>query len=214
MLMGQRAKAVVIAAALSAFAAAVLPVGVKVPRAPTTVSAAAPATPEQQAAAAKLVEDVKAGSARFVDIQTALSEGYQQTTPFRFGQWGPAHFNNRQYAREKRYLDPERPTALVYLRTQDVRSVLIGVMFLAPKGQGPRPGGPVTEWHVHDNLCITSTGAADVAMAPGQCPPGSTFLGAAIEMMHVWIFDNPDGPYAHRLTVQGTQAAIRYAARR
>ncbi len=174
----------------------------------------APSTPEQQAAAAKLVDDVKTGSARLANIQTATGEGYQQTTPFRFGQWGPAHFNNRQYTREKRFLDPERPSALVYMRTQDGRSVLIGVMFLAPKGQGPRPGGPVTEWHAHDNLCITSTGAADVAMAPGQCPPGSTFLGEAVEMMHVWIFDNPDGPYAHSLTVQGIQAAVRYAARR
>jgi len=175
---------------------------------------AAPATPEQQAGAAKLIEDVKSGITRFATFQTAINEGYQQTTPFRFGQWGPAHFNNRQYTREKRFLDPERPAALVYMRTQDGRTVLIGVMFLAPKGQGPRPGGPITEWHVHDNLCITSTGAADVAMAPEQCPPGSTFLGEAVEMMHVWIFDNPDGPYAHSLTVPGIQAAVRYAARR
>lgn len=177
-------------------------------------AASVPATPAQQAAAARLVEDVKTGTARFADIQVAIQEGYQQTTPFRFGQWGPAHFNNRQYTREKRLLDPERPAALVYLRTQEGRNVLIGVMFLAPKGQGPRPGGPLTEWHVHDNLCITSTGAADVAMAPGQCPPGSTFIGEAVEMMHVWIFDNPDGPYAHSLSAQGVQAAVRYAARR
>jgi len=210
--MGQRVKRVLIAAALSAFAATAAPITSSVfAAAPAAASAAA--TAEQQAAAAKLVEDVKTGSARFANIQTAINEGYQQTTPFRFGQWGPAHFNNRQYAREKRFLDPERPTALVYMRTQDGRSVLIGVMFLAPKGQGPRPGGPVTEWHVHDNLCITSTGAADVAMAPGQCPPGSTFLGEAVEMMHVWIFDNPDGVYAHSLTAAAMQAAVRFAGR-
>jgi hypothetical protein len=172
------------------------------------------ATAEQQAAAAKLLDDVRAGTTRFASLQTAMNEGYQQTTPFRFGQWGPAHFNNRQYTREKRFLEPERPSALVYMRTQDGRNVVIGVMFLAPKGQGPRPGGPITEWHVHDNLCITSTGAADVAMAPGQCPPGSTFLGEAVEMMHVWIFENPDGTFAHSLTTQSIRAAVQYATRR
>ncbi len=170
-------------------------------------------TSEQQAGAAKLLEDVKAGIARFASAQAAFSEGYRQTTPYRFGQWGPAHFNNREYSRDGKFLDPERPEALVYMKMQDGRSVLIGVMFLAPKGQGPRPGGPITDWHVHDNLCITSTGAADVAMAPGQCPPGSFFVGEAVEMMHVWLFENPDGPFAHSLTVEGIRAAVQHAAR-
>ena len=172
-----------------------------------------PPTAEHKAIAAKLLEEVKAGIARFADPQAAQTEGYRQTTPFRYGNWGPAHFNNQAYSRDGRFLDPARPEALVYMKLPDGRLTLIGAMFLAPKGQGPRPAGPLADWHVHDNLCITSTGSVALAMAPGLCPPGSFFVGEAVEMMHVWIFDHPDGPFAHDLTVAAIRAAHQYASR-
>lgn len=176
-------------------------------------SAAGAATPEQKAMAARLLEDVKAGIARFADLNIAQADGYRQTTPYRFGQWGPAHFNNFAYNRDSRLLDPTRPEALVYIKLQDGRVVLIGAMFLAGKGQGPRPAGPITEWHVHDNLCLTSTGTVALATGPGQCPPGSFFVGEAVEMMHVWIFDHPGGAFAHELTDAAIRAAYQYAMR-
>ncbi len=171
-------------------------------------------TPEQKANAAKLLEDVKTGIARFADLQAAQTEGYQQTTPYRYGGWGPAHFNNQTYTRDGRFLDPTRPEALVYMKVPDGRIALIGAMFLAPKGQGPRPGGPLTEWHVHDTLCITSIGTVALALAPGVCPPGSFFVGEAVEMMHVWTFNNPDGPFSHSMSPQAIQAALQYARSR
>ncbi len=147
-----------------------------------------PATPEQQANAARLFEDVKAGIARFADLRAAQAEGYQQSAPFRFGDWGPAHFKNRAYSHDDRLLDPARPEGLVYLRLQDGRTVLLGAFFLAPRGQGPRPGGPITEWHFHN-------------------PDGQG------EMMHVWIFGHPDGPFARSLTKEAIPVAMQYAAR-
>ena len=170
-------------------------------------------TPEQTASAGKLLEEVKTGIARFADPQAAQAEGYQQTTPYRYGGWGPAHFNNQTYSRDGRFLDPARPEALVYMKVPDGRVALIGAMFLAPKGQGPRPAGPLTEWHVHDNLCITSIGTVALALAPGVCPPGSFFVGEAVEMMHVWTFNNPDGSFAHSMSLQAIQAAAQYTAR-
>ncbi len=174
-------------------------------------SAAGAATSEQKAIAARLLEDVRAGIARFADLRVAQADGYRQTTPYRFGQWGPAHFNNFAYNRDGRWLDPARPEALVYMKMPDGHVTLIGAMFLAPKGQGPHPAGPLVEWHVHDNLCLTSTGTVALATGPGQCPAGSFFVGEAVEMMHVWIFDNPDGAFAHSLTAAGVRAAAQYA---
>ena len=64
-----------------------------------------------------------------------------------------------------------------HIKLEDGRIVLLGAMFVAPKGQGPRPAGPLTEWHVHDNLCLTGSGSVALATGPGQCPPGSFFVG-------------------------------------
>jgi hypothetical protein len=172
------------------------------PAAPTAV------TPEQRAAAARLLEDVRAGTARFVELRAAQEEGYRQTTTFSFGRWGPAHFNNTAFTRDGRWLDAQRPEALVYMRFRDGRMVLLGAMFVAPKGQGPRPGGTLTEWHVHDNLCLTAAGTVALATGPGQCPAGSFFVGDAVEMMHVWTFAHPDRPFAHSLTPAALRAVV------
>ncbi|MGQ0550714.1 MAG: DUF4179 domain-containing protein [Armatimonadota bacterium] len=154
----------------------------------SATDAHAQATPEQRAAAARLFEDVKAGIARFADIRLAEAAGYEQSAPFRFGDWGPAHLRHRANRRDDRILDPARPEGLVYFRTQDGRTVLLGAFFVAPRGQGPRPGGPITEWHFHN-------------------PEGRG------ETMHVWTFGHPDGPFARLLGRDGIQAAMQYAAR-
>ena len=168
-----------------------------------------PATPEQKAAAEKLLRDVKAGIARYTDLKAALAEGYKQTTPWRYLRWGPAHFHNRVLNGDGRWLDPEYPESLMYFKLPDGNIVLIGAMFVAPKGEGSRPGGPLTEWHTHDNLCLTATGKVALATGPGQCPPGSFFLGESVEMLHIWTFNNPDGPFAHSLSEQAIQAIVK-----
>jgi len=171
--------------------------------------AAPAATPEQRAAAAKLLAEVRAGVAPYADFSTARTAGYRQVTPWRYLTWGPAHFQNFAYTRDGVTLDPSRPEDLVFMRLPRGQVVLIGAMFLAPKGAGPRPGGPLTEWHTHDNLCVTATGTVALAKGPGQCPAGSFFIGEAVEMLHVWTFDNPDGPFAHSISPQAIQAALR-----
>lgn len=180
-------------------------------QAPTVQAPAAQttATPEQKAAADKLFKDVKTSLSRYTDVNAALAQGYKQTTPYRFLRWGPAHYHNYAYNRDDGLLDPARPESLVYMKLPGGEIVLIGAMFLAPKGQGPRPGGPITDWHVHDNLCVTATGSVALATGPGQCPAGTFFVGEAVEMIHVWIFDHPGGPYAHDMSPQAIQAALR-----
>lgn len=134
----------------------------------------APITDADRAAADTFAADTRAGAARFADFAVAQREGYVQTTPFRFGDSGPAHFNNPAYMRDGKYVDPEHPEGLVYLKRRDGAMVLLGVVYKAPTGVGSRPGGAVAPWHSHDN--------------PDR------------EMVHVWLVDNPDGPFAKHLS--------------
>ncbi len=112
-------------------------------------------TPEERAAADDLVTKTKAAAARFAEVRAAQADGYVQITPFSFYGVRAAHFGNPAYQEDGRVLDVERPENLVYLRHDDGRLELIGVMYLAPIGQGPAVGGPLTEWHIHDDLCAS-----------------------------------------------------------
>ncbi len=175
----------------------------------------APVTPEQRAAAEKLASEVKAGTARFADYAVAQQEGYRQVTPYLIpslrGSYGPAHFVNPGYVTRGNYLDPSHPASLVYFKMPDGKMLLLGAMFLAPVGKGPSPGGSLTIWHMHEDLCFDGKVYSLVNLA-GQCKAGSQPVPAKWEMMHVWTFDNPDGAFAQTLTRDDYLAAIRQLA--
>jgi hypothetical protein len=181
----------------------------------TPPGATTPPTTEQQAAAGQLVSDTKSGIARLADYNTAVTEGYKQITPYVLGQgaskYGPAHFYNAAYDKDGQLLDPSKPEALVYFKMPGGKMILLGAMFLAPIGQGPTPGGALTTWHTHDNLCAGINGIT-LKNQQGECPTGAKALTEKEEMMHVWIFDNPDGPFAHNLTAADYRAALKQLA--
>jgi len=72
-------------------------------------------------------------------------------------------------------------------------------MYIAHRiGQpGPDIGGPLTLWHAHSNLCFNArTNIIDAFTdAAGNCPAGS-FNSGTPEMLHVWVVDNPNGPFS------------------
>ncbi len=171
------------------------------------------ATPEQRAAADKLVGDTRAGIARFVDFDVAVAEGYYQTTPFFLGWFGHAHYHNRAYSRDGRSLDLDRPEGLVYYKRPNGQMILLGALYLALKGHGPVVAGPLAPWHTHDNLCIDRAGMVVRVAEPSRCPSSATLLGDSIEMLHVWRFEHPDGPFAVHLTREALDAANRQLAR-
>lgn len=182
----------------------------------TTSPDTGPVTPAQRAAADQLAQQVKVDTARFADYGAARAAGYRQVTDYPLksprGAYGPAHFLNQTYAAALiggNFLDTAHPPVLVYFRMPDGTMLLLGAMFLAPVGQGPQPGGALTTWHVHDDLCRDARGMDSTADASGQCPAGSRHVADTFEMMHVWTFDNPDGPFAHDLTRDDYLAAIR-----
>ncbi|HEY3062974.1 MAG TPA: hypothetical protein VGL99_28715 [Chloroflexota bacterium] len=155
------------------------------------VAASAPApTYAQRVAATELVAATRAGIAMYEDEAVARRAGYEPSGP----RVGNQHYVNHGLEHDGRVLDPQHPEGLVYVDT-----TLVGALFQMPRlGEiGPQPGGTITHWHTHDNICIGLAGLG-LATPFGACPPFSIGV-AAPAMMHIWTIDNPGGPFADEL---------------
>ena len=149
------------------------------------------ATPDQLAAANQLYEETKASIAPFVDWRVAWAAGYRPNGPTDLPS---THWMNQHYVDAGYVLDPRRPQGLVYANSKH-GPVLLGAMFQMKHLDvfGPDPGGPLTAWHIHTNICVTPFGFAFSLMSPtATCPVGAIDITAPA-MLHVWIVDNPDG---------------------
>lgn len=151
-------------------------------------------TAAQKAAAARLVSDTERATARYKDFAAAQADGYS-------GPPNPTlteHYSNGAYALDGKVLQPGRPESLLYTPTSH-GMVLVAAMFMmnVPGEFGPEPGGCLTRWHVHTNVCFSTTtfGIVNV-LEPGQvCGPG-TFRWVPPPVLHVWFLDVPGGRFA------------------
>ncbi len=130
-----------------------------------------PPTTDQTAVATAIVAAVKANWSPTLTVAGAATLGYLPPKQ-------PAatkvltHLANRSLAGSTTdLLDPAKPQALVFANLPDGSQILAGVLFTAPIGAGPCVGGSATLWHYHH-------------------------AGATREMIHVWLFDNPSGPFS------------------
>jgi len=150
------------------------------------------ATPGQVAAAAALYADTEAAIAPYEDWHNAWAAGFR---PGGAPSMPSTHWMNQHNVDAGYVLDPNHPQGLVYANTKH-GPVLLGAMFqMKHIGQfGPDPGGPLTAWHEHQNICITPFGGFEFSlMTPlATCPIGSIDVTAA-PMLHVWIVNNPSG---------------------
>jgi hypothetical protein len=152
------------------------------------------ATPEQEAAAAQLYAETKAAIAVYEDWHKAWAAGYRPGGP---ANMPSTHWMNDAYTKAGYVMDPKRPQGLVYANTRR-GPVLLGAMFqMQHIGQfGPDPGGPLTAWHQHQNICVTPLGLEFSLMTPfAICPIGAIDISVP-PMLHVWIVDNPSGQFA------------------
>jgi hypothetical protein len=144
-----------------------------------------PPTAAEQAAAATLVAQTTTAVAKYASLSAATAAGYvPATNPNGY----EVHYANWQIVRSGDVLDPNHPSSLVYANTVK-GPVLLGAMYLGagPCIPGPDVGGPLTQWHAHDDLCLSAThqvvGKTD---AGGTCATGvhntSTYF-----MLHVWV---------------------------
>jgi hypothetical protein len=109
------------------------------------------------------------------------------------------------YIDDGRILDSKYPESLVYQMRNGVKT-LVSAMYMLPFGarftDAPDVGGALTQWHVHNNLCLVDNPSdplqkvvGGLTGVNGSCPAGST-KAASSPMLHVWIVANKCGPFA------------------
>ena len=80
-----------------------------------------------------------------------------------------------------------------------------GFFYANPENR-PTDGGELTRWHTHDALCVGYEDGSAIISLKLLGRPADASPVSGIEMMHVWLFDNPDGPLAPHLESRDVQA--------
>ena len=152
-------------------------------------------TPQQQAAAENLLAATIVGLPQFADPLAVESMGFVSIGD---GLLGHEHYLSPANMNDGRILDPNRPESLVFDTSVEPKR-LVAAMYMLNPGDTlddvPELGGPLTQWHIHDNLCFAGPQVAGLTDAEGQCRPGLT-KGPETPMIHVWITPHRCGPFA------------------
>lgn len=172
------------------------------PSKPIDLSGTPGVSPAQLARAEQLVRDTLRDLPRFADPNTAFSAGYRSIGD---SITGDEHFVKWANLADGRILDSKFPESLVY-EIRNGRKTLVAAMYTLEIGQGfadvPDVGGPLTQWHVHNDLCLADDPTdplrkvvSSLTSTDGACPAGTTKAGG-VPMIHVWIVKNACGPFA------------------
>jgi hypothetical protein len=153
-------------------------------------------TSQQQSAAVSLVDQTVAALTPFESLAAAKAAGYVPITP---SGATVVHYANPAYLNSPQTLDPGAIESLVYANTPR-GAILVAAMYAMANNQvgqtPPMPGGCLTEWHVHTNLCFSNTTGVVVGVEhSGTCAAGST-NHVTQPMIHVWLAPIPGGPLA------------------
>src|SRR6476660_1684172 len=174
------------------------------------VACTASATAAQQRAAVQLVDASWRGAQQYRSLAAARAAGYRPITPSGLP---VVHYLNPGFYRDTLLggpvLDTSQPQSLVYANTPK-GAVLVAAMYITtPRGATPQPGGCLTQWHVHTNLCLRAgLGVVGVTGAGHPACPAGSRNRVTPAMMHVWFVPIPGGPTA----VDATDAHVVRAA--
>jgi hypothetical protein len=164
-----------------------------------------PPTSAERAAADELVARSQDAAERhgWFDFQRGRADGY------RLLHGDKRHYYNEAHLFDDAILDPDRPEFLMYYGTPRGQK-LAGLMFYSrrPDERGLQVGGPLTRWHYHvwaEPNCLVR-GLLSVASARGDdgCVRGRPSHRSP-EMLHVWLLDHPDGPFATSMWLRPEQ---------
>jgi hypothetical protein len=158
-----------------------------------TPNCTAQPTTAQQTAAVNLVDQTVAAAAPYESLAAAKAAGYVPVTPP--GQ-PVVHYINPAIYRQGPTLDPNEIPVLVYVNTPHgaVLSAAMYLMHQSAVGNPPQPGGCLTQWHIHTDLCF-SGGRVVGNNNAGACAAGSLNRVTA-PMMHIWLTPVSGGPLA------------------
>ena len=181
----------------------------------SSVPCVATPTAAQQRAAVTLVDTSWQDARKYQSLAVAKAAGYVPITPA--GRPVVHYMNKAAYLATLLggpVLDLTEPQSLVYANTPK-GAVLVAAMYItSPGGSTPQPGGCLTQWHVHTNLCVSRSLGVVGVVSPGSstCPAGSRNR-VTPPMMHIWFVPIPGGPTAiDAPDRQVVQAAERVAA--
>jgi hypothetical protein len=163
-------------------------------------SAPCDATPtrSQRHAAVRLVNASWKDASKYQSLAVAKAAGYRPITPV--GLPVVHYLNVSSYLATimgGSVLDLAEPQSLVYANTPR-GAVLVAAMYITrPGGPTPQPGGCLTQWHVHTNLCLRRGLGVVGVVSPAHpaCPAGSRNR-VTPPMMHIWFVPIPGGPTA------------------
>jgi hypothetical protein len=141
----------------------------------------------------QMAEPTVASAQKYTSLAVAKAAGYVPVTPT--GKRIVRYINPSIY-RSGKAVNPNAIPALVYVNTAH-GAVLSAAMYLVPKGQTPpQPGGCLTQWHIHTDLCFSTSGDRVVGTdATSSCGAGSV-NEVTQPMMHVWMTPVSGGPLA------------------
>ncbi len=159
-------------------------------------------TAAQQAAANQLVAETMATLTKYTNLSTATAAGY---TPATNPNGYLVHYANWQIAKTDGF-DPSNPAFLMYANTVNGPK-LMGAMYLgpAPCTPGPDIGGPLTQWHAHDDLCLAGGRVVGTTAATGSCATGVHNTNTYF-MLHVWT--EPSLAATHQFQPDLTRAEL------
>ncbi len=170
------------------------------PTKPIDLSGVAGVTPEQQAYAENLIAVTLVGLPQWSDPAVAEAAGFRSIGD---SATGHEHYVNWSWLDDDVWLDPDAPESLVYEPQPDGSKKLVSAMYMLPQSVAladvPDWGGPLMQWHVHDNLCYTDD--AEAPQVRGITQAGGTCRAPLVRhperpMIHVWITPHPCGPFA------------------
>lgn len=187
--------------------AAVVPPKKFDPKMPIDLSGVKGVSPTQQARAENLLAVTLKYLPQWADPAYAETKGFRSIGD---GGTGEEHYVNPEFMASDTVLDPNEPESLVYDTTVSPKK-LVAAMFMLTPGSGlknaPDIGGPLTQWHIHNNLCFTAAGkVGGLTDGEGKCSP-PLFKGPETPMIHVWIEPHPCGPFAALDGIAGGQIA-------
>jgi hypothetical protein len=156
---------------------------------------------EQQARAEALVTSTLVQLPQhYATTDAAYAAGYRSIGD---GFTGWEHYINWSMTDDGHELDANYPESLVYQVLPGGEKRLAAAMYLLepPRtlDQVPDLGGPMTQFHEHNDLCWAPQGDAWrvilVGAPPTPCPSGAV-RKEVVPMIHVWVIPSECGPFA------------------
>jgi hypothetical protein len=152
-------------------------------------------TPSQQAAARDLIARTAAGMVAFPTAAAVEQAGYVSIGDG--GTDGYEHYVHWSYLSDPFEVDPGHIESIVVKKNGDGTKTVVSAMYILSLGETmanvPDIAGTLTTWHDHTNLCWEGLHVVGTAVN-GVCAQG--VLTVTPPMLHVWMVDNPCGPFA------------------